>query len=910
MEEHSMRILRTWTAAGLTACLVFIAGNVMAQTTGKIAGRIVDKATGEPLFGANVLIKGTQLGAASDASGEFYILNLHPGEFTVEARMIGYKTHEVSGVRISVNRTARFDIEMESSVLEGEVVSVQADRVAIKKDQTNSIRNISAKDISILPAEDIAAVVRMQPGIVDNHFRGGRSNEAVFMIDGIKVTESFNHTGRSVDVNPEAVADIEVITGTFNAEYGDAMSGVVNVITKEGGQKFSGALSGYLGNYLSNHDDIFVGLDNGDVTRNTDFKWNLSGPLISNKLSFITDGRYVENDGYLWGVHYFNPYDYSNYDSDNEEEWITTHSGDSTLTPMNWNKNLLLYGKLTYRATNSLKLSLAATANKGENHWYSHGNKYNPFGMPYGDNESLLLTYQMNQMIGRSAFFEFKLAWSDYQVGNYMYKDPSDPRYVHNEYSRSNGFSTGGDSKGHTVRSEKNLNMKFDFSWQLNRNHYLKTGVDFTRIGLDQQYSTIQNGYNGSGLEYMYAESVNGRDYMYYKPVTYPDSSVHSDIYTHNPIKFAFYLQDKMEFESMVVNLGLRFDYFIPDATYPTNYRNPANQLHQVEESRYSDYPDADVQYQISPRIGLSYQLGESALLRFSYGHFLQLPPLNYYYQNNSYLVRAPDFSSRMGNANLNPQKTVQYEVGLWQQLSDQMNVEVAVYYRDIYDLVSATTFTTYDQIRYGVYTNLEYGSARGLEIKYDFRQGPISAGVNYTLGYTRGVADNPEMSFTRAGSEMDPVNKMIPMSWDQRHVFNTFCGYQTPKFGATAMFYYYSGTAYTWTPLAQSPLARINLFPNNQHRPSRFNVDLNAHFNLLTIRGMKFKLSLLAYNLLDRLNEHGVNSNTGRAYQVIIQDTDLMGHRSVYHEYEEQVLNPANFAAPRLVKLGIGVTF
>ncbi len=905
-----MRMVKHWSIILLSVFLIGT-GTSLGQTTGKISGTVTDAETGEPLIGVNILVKDTEFGGATDVDGEFFILNIHPGVYNIEARYIGYATTTIQDVQVSVNRTARVAFKMPPSVIDGEEVTIVADRISVKKDQTNSIRNVSSEDISVLPVESISAVVAMQPGVVNNHFRGGRSNEAIYMIDGVKTTESFRQESQAVNVNPEAAQDIEIITGTFNAEYGDAMSGVVNIVTKEGGNKFDGSVSASFGNYLTSHTDKFIGLSNSEFDRIQDVRFNVSGPVFSDKLTFFIDGRKNKDDGYLNGLHYFNPHDYSNYDSDDPAEWITEHTGDSSFVSMSWNDNLLLFGKLTYRVTNSIKMSLSANFNNREGQWYSHANKYNPLGMPTNSTESLMFSYQVNHMLSPSAFYDLKLSWSDYQVGNYMYKDPTDPRYVHDEYSRSNGFSTGGDSKGHTIRGEENLNLKLDYSWQINKNHFLKTGVDVSQITLNQQYSTIQNKFNGSGVEYDNYFDENGElQYPNYAPVTFPDSSTHSDIYTHKPIKFAYYVQDKMEFNSMVVNMGVRFDYFDPDAIYPSNYRNPANTLFQLEESRYSTYPKADKQYQLSPRLGLSYQLGDAALLRFSYGHFLQLPPLDYYYQNNAFLVQAPDFTSRMGNANLNAQKTIQYEVGLWQQLNSMMSVEVAVYYRDIYDLVSATTYTTYDQTRYGVYTNLEYGNARGLEVKYDFQHAAFSAGINYTLAYTRGVADNPTMSFSRAGASMDPVNKMIPMSWDQRHVFNTYVGYQKPNYGATLVFYFYSGEAYTWQPIAQSPTARINLFPNNQHKPMRNSLDLNAHYNIASFGDTKIRLTLLAYNLLDRLNEVDVDANTGRAYQAIIQETDLMGHRSVYHDYEEQVLIPSRFSTPRMIKVGLGFVF
>jgi len=170
----------------LLLAFFLIPGIGIAQTTGKIAGAVVDANTGEPLIGVNVIIKDTDFGGATDVDGEFYILNIHPGAYTIEARYIGYATTVMQDVQVSVNRTARISFKMEPSVIDGEEVTITADRVSIKKDQTNSIRNVSSDEISVLPVESISAIVAMQPGVVNNHFRGGRSNEAAYMIDGVK----------------------------------------------------------------------------------------------------------------------------------------------------------------------------------------------------------------------------------------------------------------------------------------------------------------------------------------------------------------------------------------------------------------------------------------------------------------------------------------------------------------------------------------------------------------------------------------------------------------------------------------------------------------------------------------------------------------------------------------------------
>jgi outer membrane receptor protein involved in Fe transport len=377
------------------------------------------------------------------------------------------------------------------------------------------------------------------------------------------------------------------------------------------------------------------------------------------------------------------------------------------------------------------------------------------------------------------------------------------------------------------------------------------------------------------------------------------------------PLEFSFYVQDKMEYEDMVINLGLRMDYFDPNTQYPSQLRNPANQLSFPDNpERVSTYPEADPQYQISPRLGISYQLGESALLRFAYGHFFQMPPLYAIYENHSFLIPPNDYSVTLGNAQINAQKTIQYEVGLWQQLMQGMSMEVAVFYRDIYDLLTAKVITTYNQIEYGLYSNKDYGNARGLELKLDYFSGPFSAMMNYTLQFTRGNADNPTFSYTRAGDNKDPVNRLIPMSWDQRHTINVSAGYNTPKFGSTLTAYYNSGTPYTWSPIQESTLSRVNLLPNNDHKPNQITVDLNAYYNLLTYKNMKMRLTLLAFNLLDRLNPVSVNSQTGKAYTAIVRESDLNSHYSNFNDYYDRIQNPAMYAAPRLVKIGLEVMF
>ncbi len=362
----------------------------------------------------------------------------------------------------------------------------------------------------------------------------------------------------------------------------------------------------------------------------------------------------------------------------------------------------------------------------------------------------------------------------------------------------------------------------------------------------------------------------------------------------------------------MVINFGVRYDFCDPNNYYPSQRRNPSNQLYFPDSLDYkmSDSLKTDVKYQFSPRIGISYKLGETAVLRFGYGHFFQMPSFGTMYSNNAWLIPPGDYSTVMGNPQVNAQKTVQYEIGLWQQLAKGLSFEITVFYRDIYDLLSTKIITTFNQVRYGLYTNKDYGNVRGMELKFDYNYKKFFTSMNYTLQYTRGVADNPTSAFNRAGSKMDPVSKLIPLSWDQRHTLNFTAGYSAKKYGATLTGFFNSGTRYGWSPLSESPLSKVKLYPNNSIKPSTFSINLRAYYSLFKVGNISGRLNMLVYNLFDTKNQVGIYSSTGKAWQTIIRDQDLRNHHSDFSTYNDRIHNPAQYSTPRSIRFGLDIKF
>jgi outer membrane receptor protein involved in Fe transport len=905
-----------WVGAFLVSILG--AGLSIAQTTGKISGKVVDKATGEPLVAANIMVMNTSYGAVADMQGNFFIINIPPGSYDIQAHMIGYKITKMENIRVSVNSTTTLNFDMEQTVLEGETILVTANAVSFKKDQTSSVRNVSNQQIALLPVENIDQVVNMQAGVVQGHFRGGRSSEVSYLVDGLSVVNSFSEYSRqSVYLEKDVVQDLEVIKGTFDAEYGRAMSGMVNIVTKDGGNKWHGFVSGGYGNYFTSHNDVFIGLGKSDfMERNMsqDYKVQLDGPIFKNKLTFFANYRYQSNRGPMNGIHRFNPWDYSFYPSNDPSTWHIEHTGDGKYEALQQDYYHNLMGKLSWKISNKIKASMLYTFNGSKDKQFNFQYKYNPDGLPWSFSTVHFGALEVNHMISPSLFYDLKLSYTSREEQSYLYKDPVDSRYLSPNYrgSLETGFFTGGmvdpgKSRDRFMRAD----AKFDLYWQLNKAHGLKTGFLYTSHVVDRWRVDIRNQYQGLPIENeAVVDPLTGKiDFPYYVPTIIPITENTIDIYKVEPYEMSAYIQDKMEFDEMVVKLGLRYDYFNSNYRYPSDWRNPSNQL-SLPDSMMSSMLPNDPQTQLSPRLGLSYKLSDQAVLRLSYGHFFQMPQMYALYENDIFRVPPFNFSTTMGNSQVKAEKTVQYEIGLWQQLMKGMGLEVSLYYKDIYNLLSTLVMTTYNQIQYGLFTNKDYGNARGVEVTWDYVHGGFSTIFNFTYAFTRGNADNPRETFTRAGNSMDPITRLIPMSWDQRFTLNATADYTKKNWMVGLTGYVNSGTPYTYGPPAYSRLSLINLYQNNAYKPTSVSFDLMASYLLPVMGGHSIKFMLNVYNLFDNLNAAWVYSDTGQPYTRIVTQADLAKFRSDYNNYYDQVRNPTMYSYPRFTKVTVEYNF
>ncbi|HVO72435.1 MAG TPA: carboxypeptidase-like regulatory domain-containing protein, partial [Ignavibacteriaceae bacterium] len=227
----------------LISIIAFFADINFAGTTGKIAGRVTDKETGEPLPGVNLVVEGTTLGSTTNLDGYYTILQVPPGIQTIIASMVGYSKVTVSNIEVHIDQTSPVDIEMTTAAIEFENITVLSERSIVKKDVSSSVSSIREDEISVLPVTSISEVASLQAGIEEGLVvRGGSADQLLFQIDGVTFRDPRNNKPIS-DVALTSIQEVSIERGGFNAEYGQVRSGIINIVSKEGDIKsYSGSI--------------------------------------------------------------------------------------------------------------------------------------------------------------------------------------------------------------------------------------------------------------------------------------------------------------------------------------------------------------------------------------------------------------------------------------------------------------------------------------------------------------------------------------------------------------------------------------------------------------------------------------------------------------------------------------------
>lgn len=970
MMKRSLYNYLSWlVAAALLLPLLALAG-----TTGKIVGTVKDDKTGDTLPGVNVILEGTMQGAVTDIEGELMIINVPPGIYTMQVKMIGYQTKAVANVRVSVDMTTTVNVGLSQTVVDvGEEVTVVAERPIVQKDKTSSMAAVSADEISAMPVQEVADVLELQAGLVRDgvggiHVRGGRSGEVAYWVDGIAATDGYSGN-MGVQVENSSVQELQVISGTFNAEYGQAMSAVVNIVTKEGGEKLHGEISSYVGDYVTFDDDTYWVLEpnsnelaairsplEGSYKKTNplrsfnptyNLQGSLSGPILGDKLTFFATARYFTNDGYLYGKRWFTPQGLQ---------------GDGELVSMNPYAKISAQSKLAYRLSGSMKLTWAILGNKNEFKWYDSYYKYNPDGNYQRFENALNNTLTFTHTVSPRTFYEVKYTHSSTEYQHYLYEDPYNSvgykadttltetgqtnisytiagdteGYVHGDslIAPSNwSFSDAGTQMQHFKRNTTYDVAKFDLTSQVTKNHQIKAGAEarFNKLTLDE-FSIIP-------------AQLGNEQITPFKPAIPLRSTPDHNGYNHKPVELSLYAQDKMEFKEMIVNFGLRFDYFnsngkiladpkdpnIYDPYNPDNkYSNytpdtPDSQLvaYTLAQRQAFWYEDASAKMAISPRFGIAYPITDRGVIHFSYGHFFQIPTFRQLYgANDGTDTSNPDLevattsgnSTFLSNADLKPQRTVQYEIGLSQQLTADLGAEITMFYRDVRDWVGASnSISTYlPSVAYTKFENKDYSNVKGVTLALTKRYSNyFEAGLDYSFMVAEGSASDPKDSYNDRLSDKAPRIQLVPLGWDQRHTINGNLSVGTTTWRASLLLKYWTGTPYTPTfppGLASGGSSFSGLAENSARKPGVNSTDLRL-FKTFRIARQNVSVFAYIYNLFDQRAATNVWSDSGSP-KYTLQTRNASFDQNRVSTIEDNANHPEWYIEPRQVQLGFSLSF
>ncbi len=783
---------------------------LLAGITGTLAGAVIDGETGKPLAGANIIIKSTRYGAAADAKGQFLINNLPPGRYTVTAQMLGYANLTKTEVLIHTDVRTNLDFALTPTTLtvDQEIV-VTATRELIQMDVTGSQHEVQSEMIKALPVSTPEEVVNLQPGVVEGHIRGGRMTEVLYLVDGIPVQEAISG-GRGISVPNVSTQTMTIQTGGFNAEYGNAMSGIVNIITHEGGDKTK--------YYLEGLTDVAGGIsgswDGTAFNRLRNFEGALSGP-IARGLKYYVSAQYQAND----------------------TRWRRAFE-QSIPGPIE--ENFHANGKLSLNFNPTQKLVLQGLLSRSDWRAYEHRWVQNLEGLPPRAKDSFRLNATWTHTLSERMFYTAKVSY--YNILKSVLGRQQSQYDLNLKFDEQNLFILEGHKAWWQDSQEIISNARLDFVRQINHAHQLKAGFELNYYDLYMNNIEIEpfppNFHPELPPEYRF----NG----------------YNTNYRYFPKMGALYAQDKFDLKRFSMNLGLRFDYLSPAGERPEIediFKSNSNEI-QIFISK----KPVSKKHQLSPRLGVAFPFGKNDKMHLNYGHFFQAPLFEYLYTNLEFDFTA--YNPLVGNPDLAPEKTVALEVGYEKALGENFLFSVTAFNKDIKNLIDVQFYPipledTGLQSS-GVYTrfvNLAYGTANGLELFVRKQQGKFLRGqISYTLMQAKGstYAIGDKANILQFGGIVEQSEN--DLSWDQRHtVIIHLDFFRTEDWDANAVWRINSPKPYTLDEGNNRPAGKL-ISPNNRRLNWTNYLDLKARKIFYSGWG-KWALQLDARNLLDNRN-------------------------------------------------------
>lgn len=888
----------------LAAALLFVVAPAVlpAQSsaqTGTITGTVTD-GSGAPVSNAPVILLGKQLGGLTNMEGKFTIIRVPVGTYTIRASQVGY-TKEEKPIQVDANRTAVANFKIVESAIKIGVVDVKGDKkIAINKTSSSTRQVVTSEDLHALPVDSYKDAIALKAGVISQggalHFRGGREDEVLTIVNGIPSRNPLRAEG--VELGLLAVSSSEQVLGGMDAQYGNALSGVIALTTREGGDKFGGEVRYFTDRYgeqdksFNNFERLSVGFGGPFVFPKTNYYISFEGTYTDTYLRNTSERR---EHRFLDFIRIGNKQsNATNFSS--KFTWKVTPNQKMNLEVIRnaslgsryhnrWNRR----GFVQVVADSTAPTDGTITQRYGTWAYYQVDSTFVPMNtadhLPVREEDYQQLALTWRNVMGNGAIYNVRASRQEWKstedvMDRQLWEYQATPGTYYDPLNRIDGayYVTNGDYPFYERRLTSTYTLNGDLSKKIGQHNFM--------IGGD---------FNYNDLQYLLTQFPNVLD------ANGNYGATRDEFRNFNP-EGSFFMQDRWQYEGMVLNAGLRYDTF-----------SVGSQISRAEA------PDP-VKTQWSPRIGIAYPISDRDVMSFHYGRLFQVPDRLFIFQGRNISAEA------RGNPNLEPQTTISYQLGVQHLFSKEIYGQFGVYFKDIFGLL-----TTVEQeipgfsITVPTYVNGDYASSRGIELTLIKQHSHgFSGEINYTYANSTGTASDPNRALGSTGNLRDqfkPTSEQ-PLDWDQRHSISATLRLGNEKDWA-ASFVYQFGTGFPWTPEQRAQRRQDPSLTNSERLPSTSTLSVQAE-RFFRVWGQNVTFYVQGSNLLDAKNISALqptlwphNQLSGSSYEIYYTETGRAGGAFLTADQDGDgeedwfpVNDPRVYQQGRVIRVGLGVQF
>jgi outer membrane receptor for ferrienterochelin and colicin len=798
--------------------------SAFAGTTGILEGRVRDKESGEAMVGVIVQIEGTKIGAVTDVDGRFIISNLEAGTYIVKFSQVGYQSVNENNVVVRPDLRTSLEVRLLQSAVQMGEVEVMAERPMIEKDVTSTTFSMGTSQIEKAPLQNLSDLITLFPGVTaEGNVRGGNGTDVVYLIDGIPMQDVVAG-GLASSIPKSSITEFSLQTGGFDAEYGNALSGVVNIVTRHGSDNFTVGARLERDNWIANS-------WNEQQNYMTEGELTLSGPIIPGRMHFFSANTLNMNDTRYW------------QDMDKFFDSPIDHE----ISGMS---------KIDFEPSSKITISVQSIYDLKDWRDYEFSWRFDLGGLPPEEKNSfrnsVILSHTLSDIVHYTLNFSY--AYTRSGIGN----SPSDITFQPYQYDFFLQYIEDGSEAWYALTDQGIYTTKGDLVIQPNPLNFLKFGFELNLYDISSDVIKLvpQTTYFG-------------------EPETNLPELNYSTQYHYYPASGSMYLQDKLQVErdGATVNLGVRWDFLDPRSERPEVEYQPltAGDSSSLTPTTTAEVP-ASFKQQLSPRMGLSFPLAWNTVLIMNYGHYFQFPLFDYLYSGTTPQQIKTGVSVLVGNPDLQPERTYSWEIGVKHGFDTKNMVSVTYFNKQYIDEIDSKTLVASTAVAggdfgYAQYVNNSFASSEGLEVVFTrHRSERLSGSISYTYMTTEGVSDYVNQNINLAQWGFPVANTPYPLSWDQKHTIKLEVDAELPgDVSSNFVYTFATGKPYTYYPTKDGFTPEdptLPFIPNNARLPSTSTLNARFSHKVLVGGSTSFVLYGNIYNLFDALNAKWADAN------------------------------------------------